>query len=460
MSEVYEDTIAAVSTAMAPGGIGIVRISGKEAFSVGDQIYRGKNGKKLSEQRANTVHYGFVEEKGERIDEVLAVILKGPHSYTGEDTVEIDCHGGVLAMKRILEAAFRAGARPAQPGEFTRRAFLNGRMDLSQAEAVMDLIQAKNEYALKNSLRQLQGSVRQEIQEIRENILYEIAYIESALDDPEHMSLDGYRERLEHTLKQQKKRIEKLIAGSGEGKFLQEGIKTVILGRPNAGKSSLLNLLAGEEKAIVTEIEGTTRDIVEEQINLRGITLRLLDTAGIRESESRVEQIGIERAKEQAKDADLILYMVDSSMPLDENDEKIMELIREKRAIVLLNKNDLERKVSEKDLEGRVEAPIVSVSVRENRGIEELEDQIQELFFHGKISFNDEIYITNLRHKQALEAADSSLKLVEQSIADQMPEDFYSIDLMDAYESLGKILGESVGEDLINEIFSKFCTGK
>lgn len=324
----------------------------------------------------------------------------------------------------------------------------------------MDLIQAKNEYALKNSLRQLQGSVRQEIQEIRENILYEIAYIESALDDPEHMSLDGYRERLEHTVKQQKKRIEKLIAGSGEGKFLQEGIKTVILGRPNAGKSSLLNLLAGEEKAIVTEIEGTTRDIVEEQINLRGITLRLLDTAGIRESESRVEQIGIERAKEQAKDADLILYMVDSSMPLDENDEKIMELIREKRAIVLLNKNDLERKVSEKDLEGRVEAPIVSVSVRENRGIEELEDQIQELFFHGKISFNDEIYITNLRHKQALEAADSSLKLVEQSIADQMPEDFYSIDLMDAYESLGKILGESVGEDLINEIFSKFCTGK
>ena len=460
MSEVYEDTIAAVSTAMAPGGIGIVRISGKEAFSVGDQIYRGKNGKKLSEQRANTVHYGFVEEKGERIDEVLAVILKGPHSYTGEDTVEIDCHGGVLAMKRILEAAFRAGARPAQPGEFTRRAFLNGRMDLSQAEAVMDLIQAKNEYALKNSLRQLQGSVRQEIQEIRENILYEIAYIESALDDPEHMSLDGYRERLEHTVKQQKKRIEKLIAGSGEGKFLQEGIKTVILGRPNAGKSSLLNLLAGEEKAIVTEIEGTTRDIVEEQINLRGITLRLLDTAGIRESESRVEQIGIERAKEQAKDADLILYMVDSSMPLDENDEKIMELIREKRAIVLLNKNDLERKVSEKDLEGRVEAPIVSVSVRENRGIEELEDQIQELFFHGKISFNDEIYITNLRHKQSLEAADSSLKLVEQSIADQMPEDFYSIDLMDAYESLGKILGESVGEDLINEIFSKFCTGK
>ena len=460
MSEVYEDTIAAVSTAMAPGGIGIVRISGKEAFSVGDQIYRGKNGKKLSEQRANTVHYGFVEEKGERIDEVLAVILKGPHSYTGEDTVEIDCHGGVLAMKRILEAAFRAGARPAQPGEFTRRAFLNGRMDLSQAEAVMDLIQAKNEYALKNSLRQLQGSVRQEIQEIRENILYEIAYIESALDDPEHMSLDGYRERLEHTVKQQKKRIEKLIAGSGEGKFLQEGIKTVILGRPNAGKSSLLNLLAGEEKAIVTEIEGTTRDIVEEQINLRGITLRLLDTAGIRESESRVEQIGIERAKEQAKDADLILYMVDSSMPLDENDDKIMELIWGMLAIVLLNKNDLERKVSEKDLEGRVEAPIVSVSVRENRGIEELEDQIQELFFHGKISFNDEIYITNLRHKQALEAADSSLKLVEQSIADQMPEDFYSIDLMDSYESLGKILGESVGEDLINEIFSKFCTGK
>lgn len=460
MAEFYDDTIAAVSTAMAPGGIGVVRISGKDALSVGDKIYRGKNGKKLSQQKANTVHYGFIEENGERIDEVLAVVLRAPHSYTGEDTVEIDCHGGILAMNRILEASLRSGARPAEPGEFTRRAFLNGRIDLSQAEAVMDLIQAKNEYALKNSLRQLQGSVKKEIQEIRQKILYEIAYIESALDDPEHTDLEGYGEKLYRAAEEQKQKIEKLIAASGEGKFLQEGIKTVILGRPNAGKSSLLNLLAGEEKAIVTEIEGTTRDIVEEQINIRGITLRLLDTAGIRDSLSPVEQIGIERAKEQAKDADLILYVVDSSAPLNENDEEIMDLVRGKKTVVLLNKNDLDMKVTEQDVGEKLEAPAVSISVRENRGIEELEDRIQELFFHGKISFNDEIYITNIRHKRALEEARDSLKLVEASIENGMPEDFYSIDLMDAYEALGKILGESVGEDLINEIFSKFCTGK
>lgn len=460
MAEFYDDTIAAVSTAMAPGGIGVVRISGKDALSVGDKIYRGKNGKKLSQQKANTVHYGFIEENGERIDEVLAVVLRAPHSYTGEDTVEIDCHGGILAMNRILEASLRSGARPAEPGEFTRRAFLNGRIDLSQAEAVMDLIQAKNEYALKNSFRQLQGSVKKEIQEIRQKILYEIAYIESALDDPEHTDLEGYGEKLYRAAEEQKQKIEKLIAASGEGKFLQEGIKTVILGRPNAGKSSLLNLLAGEEKAIVTEIEGTTRDIVEEQINIRGITLRLLDTAGIRDSLSPVEQIGIERAKEQAKDADLILYVVDSSAPLDENDEEIMDLVRGKKTVVLLNKNDLDMKVTEQDVGEKLEAPAVSISVRENRGIEELEDRIQELFFHGKISFNDEIYITNIRHKRALEEARDSLKLVEASIENEMPEDFYSIDLMDAYEALGKILGESVGEDLINEIFSKFCTGK
>ena len=457
MAETYEDTIAAVSTAMAPGGIGIVRISGKDAYSVAGKIYRGKN---LSEQKANTVHYGFIEENGEKIDEVLVAVLRAPHSYTGEDTVEIDCHGGILAMNRILEAALAAGARLAEPGEFTRRAFLNGRIDLSQAEAVMDLIQAKNEYALKNSLRQLQGSVKKEIQDIRGKILYEIAYIESALDDPEHTSLDGYGEKLQSVVVEQGRRIEKLIAGSGEGKLLQEGIKTVILGRPNAGKSSLLNLLAGEEKAIVTDIEGTTRDIVEEQINIRGITLRLLDTAGIRESQSPVEQIGIRRAKEQARDADLILYVVDGSAPLDENDEEIMELIRGRKSVVLLNKNDLDVKVTEQELREKLDAPVISVSVLKNSGIEKLEACIQKLFFHGKISFSDEIYITNIRHKKALEDAANSLRLVEESIKNGMPEDFYSIDLMDAYEALGKILGESVGEDLINEIFSKFCTGK
>ena len=460
MADFYEDTIAAVSTAMAPGGIGIVRISGREAFSVADQIFRGKNGKKLSAQKANTVHYGWIEENDQAIDEVLSIVLRAPHSYTGEDTVEIDCHGGILAMNKILEAALRAGARMAEPGEFTKRAFLNGRIDLSQAEAVMDLIQAKNEYALKNSLRQLQGSVKTEIQNIREALIYEIAYIESALDDPEHTDLTGYPQKLRGTVKEQKQRIEKLIAGSGEGKLLQEGIKTVILGRPNAGKSSLLNLLAGEEKAIVTEIEGTTRDIVEEQINIRGITLRLLDTAGIRESENPVEQIGIEKARKQAEDADLILYVVDGSSPLDENDRAIMELIRDKKTIILLNKNDLKQAVSEEELQNQRKAPVISISVKEKKGIENLEEEIQKLFFHGKISFQNEIYITSIRHRRALEEAENSLTLVEKSIADGLPEDFYSIDLMDAYEALGKIIGESVGEDLVNEIFSKFCTGK
>lgn len=460
MADFYEDTIAAVSTAMAPGGIGIVRISGKEALSAADKIFQGKNGKKLSCQKGNTIHYGWILENGQPVDEVLAAVLRAPHSYTGEDTVEIDCHGGILAMNKILEAALQAGARLAEPGEFTRRAFLNGRMDLSQAEAVMDLIQAKNEYALKNSFRQLQGSVKKKIQEIREKLLYEIAYIESALDDPEHMDLTGYPEKLDQVVKEQKKRIHKLIAGSGQGKLMQEGIKTVILGRPNAGKSSLLNLLAGEERAIVTEIEGTTRDIVEEQINIRGITLRLLDTAGIRESANPVEKIGIERAREQAGDADLILYVVDGSMPLDENDEKIIELIQDKKTIVLLNKNDLETAVEEQEVRNKLDAPVISISVKEKKGIEELEGAVQQLFFQGGISLSDEIYITSVRHRQALEEAEKSLELVENSIYEGMPEDFFSIDLMGAYESLGNILGESVGEDLVNEIFSKFCTGK
>ena len=460
MAGFYEDTIAAVSTAMAPGGIGIVRISGKEAFSVADRIFLGKNGKTLGEQKANTIHYGWIREEDEFIDEVLAVVLKGPHSYTGEDTVEIDCHGGILAMNKILEACLRAGARPAEPGEFTKRAFLNGRIDLSQAEAVMDLIQAKNENALKNSFRQLRGSVKDRIREIREKLLYEIAYIESALDDPEHTDLTGYPDKLDQVVKSQKKEIRRLIDTSREGQLMREGIKTVILGRPNAGKSSLLNLLAGEEKAIVTEIEGTTRDIVEEQVNIRGITLRLLDTAGIRESVNPVEKIGIERAREQARDADLILYVVDGSLPLDQNDESIMELIKDKKTIVLLNKNDLDPAVEEKELLEKLEAPVISVSVKEQRGIRQLETAVQELFFHGKISFDGEVYISSVRHRMALEEAEKSLELVENSIREGMPEDFFSIDLMDAYEALGKILGESLGEDLINEIFSKFCTGK
>ena len=456
-----EDTIAAIATAMAPSGIGIVRISGPEAVAVADRLYRGKKKeKKLADMKSHTIHYGWIVEKEQVLDEVLVMLMRGPHSYTGEDTVEIDCHGGVLAVKRVLEAVLHAGARIADPGEFTKRAFLNGRIDLSQAEAVMDVISAKSEYALQSSVSQLQGSVRRAVKEIREKLLYEIAFIESALDDPEHISLDGYPEKLEGIVQEEKRKIEKLLKSADDGKMLQEGIKTVILGKPNAGKSSLLNLLVGEEKAIVTDIAGTTRDVLEEQISLGGISLRMLDTAGIRSTEDKVEQIGVERAKEHAKNADLILYVVDASVPLDENDGQIMELLKGRKTILLLNKSDLETVISKEELTARIDAPVLNISAREETGLAELEALIKEMFFQGEISFNDEVYITNMRQKRALEEALESLNLVENSIAMGMPEDFFSIDLMNAYERLGSIIGEAVGEDLVNEIFSKFCTGK
>lgn len=456
-----EDTIAAIATAMAPSGIGIVRISGPEAVAVADRLYRGKKKeKKLADMKSHTIHYGWIVENEQILDEVLVMLMRGPHSYTGEDTVEIDCHGGVLAVKRVLEAVLHAGARIADPGEFTKRAFLNGRIDLSQAEAVMDVISAKSEYALQSSVSQLQGSVRRAVKEIREKLLYEIAFIESALDDPEHISLDGYPEKLEGIVQEEKRKIEKLLKSADDGKMLQEGIKTVILGKPNAGKSSLLNLLVGEEKAIVTDIAGTTRDVLEEQISLGGISLRMLDTAGIRSTADKVEQIGVERAKEHAKNADLILYVVDASVPLDENDGQIMELLKGRKTILLLNKSDLETVISKEELTARIDAPVLNISAREETGLAELEALIKEMFFQGEISFNDEVYITNMRQKRALEEALESLKLVENSIAMGMPEDFFSIDLMNAYERLGSIIGEAVGEDLVNEIFSKFCTGK
>ncbi len=461
MAEFFDDTIAAISTAMTASGIGIVRISGADAFAVADRVYTGKNGKKLSDQKANTIHYGWIRnEEGEILDEVLVMLMKAPHSYTGEHTVEIDCHGGVLAMKKILEQVIRNGARPAEPGEFTKRAFLNGRIDLSQAEAVMDIISAKNEYALQSSVRQLQGSVQKKIRSLRESLIYHIAFIESALDDPEHVSVDGYGEELLPVVQNCRKEVLQLIASADKGKMIAEGIKTVIVGKPNAGKSSLLNVLSGEEKAIVTDIAGTTRDVVEETINVKGITLRLLDTAGIRESSNQVEQIGIQRAREHAKDADLILYVVDGSSPLDDNDQEILDMISQKKSIVLLNKTDLDLKISPEMLKVKTDAPVIGISARENQGIDALEECIRSMFFQGEISFNDEVMITNVRHKHALEEAAQALQMVENSILDGMPEDFYTIDLMGAYEALGRILGESLGENLVNEIFSKFCTGK
>lgn len=455
------DTIAAIATAMSTSGIGIVRISGEDAREIVSRIYRSRSGKKdIRKVKSHTIHYGFVCDGEETIDEVLVMVMDGPSSYTAENTVEIDCHGGVLAMKRVLETVIKYGARPAEPGEFTKRAFLNGRIDLSQAEAVIDVISAKSEYALKSSVSQLKGAVLKVIRQIREKIIYHIAYIESALDDPEHIVIDGYGEELMTELHPLKKQVEKLLQSSDEGKMMKEGIKTVIVGKPNAGKSSLLNLLVGEERAIVTDIAGTTRDILEETIILHGISLCMIDTAGIRDTKDVVEQIGVGRAKEYAKDADLILYVVDSSIPLDENDDEIIGMLQDKKAIVLLNKTDLSIKVSKEELKKRLNHPVVAISAKEEKGIDELEQVIRDMFFQGKISFNDEVYITNVRHKTALFETMESLTMVEQSISTGMPEDFYSIDLMNAYEALGRIIGESVGEDLVNEIFSKFCTGK
>ncbi|MDD7435154.1 MAG: tRNA uridine-5-carboxymethylaminomethyl(34) synthesis GTPase MnmE [Lachnospiraceae bacterium] len=456
----HTDTIAAISTGMTSSGIGIVRISGPDAVEIADKIYDSRNGKKLADMPTHTIHYGYIRDGEEFLDEVLVMLMRGPRSFTSEDTVEINCHGGVYAMNRILELVTRKGARLAEPGEFTKRAFLNGRIDLSQAEAVIDVINAKNEYALKSSVSQLKGSVLKAVREIREKIIYHIAYIESALDDPEHISLDGYPEQLEEQTEQWIEKITSLIASAENGKRMKEGIRTVIVGKPNAGKSSLLNVLLGEERAIVTDIAGTTRDVLEEQMSLSGISLNIIDTAGIRETEDVVEKIGVKKAKTYAKDADLVIYVADSSTQLDENDEEIMELIRDRKAIVLLNKMDLDLVTTEEMIRERLDKPVIPISAKEEQGIDRLEQTIKDMFYDGNLSFNDQIYITNMRQKAALSEALESLKQVMTSIQNQMPEDFFSIDLMNAYEELGSITGESVGEDLVNEIFSKFCMGK
>ena len=456
------DTIAAIATGMSNSGIGIVRISGDDALQVISRIYRNKKGepKNLSQVKSHTIHYGYIYDGEERLDEVLVMIMKGPNSYTAEDTVEIDCHGGVFIVKKILETVIRNGARTAEPGEFTKRAFLNGRIDLAQAEAVADVIQSTNEYALKSSVSQLAGSVSRKIRELREKILYEIAFIESALDDPEHISLDGYPERLLAALEPMVKQVERLLASCDDGRVMSEGIKTVILGKPNAGKSSLLNLMLGEDRAIVTDIEGTTRDTLEENINFNGLSLKIIDTAGIRDTEDLVERIGVNKAKEIAKEGDLIIYVVDGSRELDDNDREIIKLINDKQAIILVNKSDMDTVINIDELKKDSNRDVILFSAKNGEGMDQLEEEIRNMFYSGKVTYNDQVYITNARHKEALENALESLKQVKNSVDAGMPEDFYSIDLMDAYTDLGLIIGESVEDDLVNEIFSKFCMGK
>ena len=454
------ETIAAIATATAPAGIGIIRISGSDAIEIADRIYFGKNEKRLSDQKGNTIHYGWIKENNETIDEVLVSVFKDPHSYTGEDSVEINCHGGVIAVNKILEAVLRAGARLAEPGEFTKRAYLNGRLDISEAEAVMDIISAKSEYELQSSVSQLKGGLNRKISSVREKLIYELAFIESALDDPEHISLDGYSAKLYEIVKEQIDILKKLRDTSEKGKYIEEGIKTVILGKPNVGKSSLLNMLAGKQRAIVTEIPGTTRDIIEETVPVGKTVLRIIDTAGIHESDDKVEKIGIDLAWEKAEEADLILYVIDSSEILNDNDREILDKIKEKKGILILNKIDKEQIITKEDVKEISGFPIIEISAKEEIGEELLRETIQKMFFEGDISFNDQVFITNIRHKKLLDESIDSLILVKNSIEDEMPEDFYSIDLMGAIGALDNIIGGNLSEDLVNEIFSKFCMGK
>ncbi len=454
------DTIAAIATGMIPSGIGIIRISGPDALLFADRVYKSKTGKKLCDQAGYTVHYGWIISDENIIDEALVSVMKAPHSYTGEDTAEINCHGSVIAVQKVLEAVIKAGARPAMPGEFTRRAFLNGRIDLSQAEAVMDLISAKSDYALASSVSQLSGSLKKRISDIRDNLLYELAYIESALDDPEHISLDGYKDRIKEIILNEKSRIKTLIDSTDKGRYIEDGIKTVIIGKPNVGKSSLLNMMTGSERAIVTDIPGTTRDVIEESVRLGKTALIMLDTAGIHESQDTVEQIGIKLAWEKANESDLILYVIDGSSKPDDKDKEILEHLKNKKVIVLINKTDLKQRTFPEQIKEICDFNILEISAKNGYGEEELKTMIDNMFFKGELSFNDEIYITNVRHKELLKEAFASLENVADSIEKDMPEDFLSIDIMGAVEKLEEIIGGNLSEDLVNEIFSKFCMGK
>lgn len=462
------ETIAAIATSLSESGISIIRISGEDAAFVADKIIVTKKGIKVSEFKSHTIHYAYVMDGENVVDEVMVSYMKGPYSFTAENTVEINCHGGVLITKKVLQLVLRSGARLAYPGEFTKRAFLNGRIDLTKAEAIMDIIHADNEFALQVGMKQLKGSVSKKIASIREKLIYEIAFIESALDDPEHISLEGYPEQLNSKLSIILQELIKMEESAENGKMIKNGINTVIVGKPNAGKSSFLNFLLGEEKAIVTNIAGTTRDALEDFVRIQDISFHVIDTAGIRKTEDVVEKIGVEKAIDYSKDADLLLYIIDSSVSLDENDEDIMKMTTGKKMIVLLNKSDLEPVIDIDEIEEKLsgyshkkeDIRFLKISAKEKVGMEEFEVIVKDMFFKGEIKIQDEVMITSMRQKENISDAIESLRLVINSIEMSMPEDFLTIDLMSAYESLGKIIGEEIEEDLVNEIFSKFCMGK
>ena len=437
-----EDTIAAISTStVSSGGISIVRISGPDAIIIGDKVFKSKKNIKLANVQSHTVHFGNICDNGNEIDEALVIVMKAPNTYTRENIVEIDCHGGILVTKKVLEAVLNAGARLAEPGEFTKRAFLNGRIDLSQAEAVIDIINAKNDYALKSSVNQLDGKLSEKIKNIREIILNNVAFIEAALDDPEHFDIDANVDNLKNDVENCLNNVDNLLKTCDNGRIMHD-------------------VLAREERAIVTDIEGTTRDTLEEMINLSGITLNLIDTAGIRKTDDVVESIGVNKAKKLAEIADLVIYVVDSSRVLDDNDYEIMELIKDKKVLVILNKADLAQVTTAEDIKKIINCETVTISAKQETGIEELEETVKSMFFNGEVKFNEDVYITSTRHKELLKKVENSLKLVLDGIDNMVSEDFLTIDLMAAYENLGLIIGEEIEDDLANRIFSKFCMGK
>lgn len=456
-----EDTIAAITTGISNAGVGIIRISGDRACEITDRVFQAENKKKkASNMKSYTAAFGKIYDGDDLIDESILLVMKAPHTYTCEDVCELQCHGGIVVLRKILDLVLRNGARAAEPGEFTKRAFLGGRIDMSQAESVMSLINAKNDFAVRTSVDQLQGRLKNTIVNMREKILYNVAFIESALDDPEHYSLDGFPDKLRMIIDDILIQVEGLINTFDNGKILSEGINTVIVGKPNAGKSSLLNMFVGEDRAIVTDMAGTTRDTLSEIVNVRGITLNIIDTAGIRETDDLVEKIGVDKAIKSVDKADLVLYVVDGSVELDENDQRIIEKIRDKNVIVIINKSDLEIKIERDAICRYIDAEVIQLSAMTGDGSEELYDMLSKMFFEGSLSYNDQLYITNARHKNELVCTKNALEKVIESIDMGMEEDFFSIDMMDAYEHLGLIIGETARDDLADKIFKDFCMGK
>ena len=455
------DTIAAVATSLGESGISIIRVSGNRALKIVSSVFKGKNDRTLEDIKSYTMRYGFIIDKnsGESIDEVIVSYMKGPRSFTAEDTVEINCHGGVISTNRVLLEVIKAGARIAEPGEFTKRAFLNGRIDLSQAEAVIDIIRAKTELSMKSALMQSEGRISREIALMRTSLLGIIAHIEATVDFPEDDLEEITSERVLVDMERVLGEIDRLLSTANEGKIIREGLSTVIVGKPNVGKSSLLNALLMESRAIVTDIPGTTRDVIEEYMNIEGVPIKIVDTAGIRETEDVVEKIGVEKSKEKINEADLIVLMLDSSRALDEEDKEIIEYISDKKYIVLLNKSDLEGKITKEDLKLLNSHYIIEVSAKTGEGIKELKECIKELFFKGEVSSTD-LLITNTRHKEALIRAKESLQASISTLKHTLAIDLASIDVRNSWRYLGEITGETLEEDLIDKIFSEFCIGK